>query len=52
MEDHALPRARAVLAQFLAELGAQSGPPWCCPACGELVEGTFELCWHCGMARP
>ena len=24
---------------------------WQC-ACGELVEGGFESCWHCGRAMP
>lgn len=24
---------------------------WHCP-CGELVEGGFEQCWHCGQMMP
>ena len=24
---------------------------WLC-ACGEIVEGGFEQCWHCGAAMP
>ena len=25
---------------------------WCCPGCGESVEGPFEQCWNCGAAMP
>ena len=25
---------------------------WACGACGEIVEGPFELCWNCGAAAP
>ena len=25
---------------------------WCCPRCGSESPATFELCWHCGEARP
>lgn len=52
IEDQALPRAQAVLARFLAEAAAEAGPAWCCPGCGETVEGAFELCWHCATPRP
>ncbi len=52
IEDAALPRAQAILSRFLAELAAESGPPWRCPTCGEQVEGAFELCWNCGAPRP
>jgi hypothetical protein len=52
VEDADLPRAREVLARFLAEAQAEVGPPWDCPRCGETVEGAFELCWNCGSGRP
>lgn len=43
-------RAKTVLEEFL------SSPPdpqtdWCCPTCGETVEGGFDVCWNCGMLR-
>ena len=42
--DHEEPRAKAMLG------GLQNLPQrrWEC-ACGELVEGGFEECWHCGL---
>jgi predicted amidophosphoribosyltransferase len=30
---------------------ATESPPWRCPACGEEVPGTFELCWKCQTPR-
>ena len=26
-------------------------PPWKCPQCGELVPGTFDICWKCQTTR-
>lgn len=41
------PRARALLDTF------QNRPQhrWQC-VCGEVVEGGFDHCWNCGVARP
>ena len=25
---------------------------WACPGCGEVVDGPFDHCWHCGAAAP
>ena len=25
---------------------------WRCPNCGEEIEGQFNACWKCGMAKP
>lgn len=25
---------------------------WACPACHEIIDGPFELCWNCGAERP
>lgn len=52
IEDRALPQAQTILARFLAEAAEEPGPAWCCPGCGEQVEGTFELCWNCATPRP
>ena len=41
--DHEEPRAK----KMLAELQNPAQRRWLC-ACGELVEGGFEQCWHCG----
>ncbi len=41
--------ARAIL--YEAEQ-APSGPDWVCDACGEVIEGQFAQCWHCGALRP
>jgi hypothetical protein len=40
--------ARAVLDDFLA--AEVPSPSWTCPACGEVLEAGFQMCWHCG--RP
>jgi hypothetical protein len=42
-------------AQALAMLEELRHPPWrrfTCAACGETVEGPFEVCWNCGAPRP
>jgi hypothetical protein len=41
------PQARALL-RNLQDLPQRR---WRC-ACGELVEGGFESCWHCGRPMP
>ncbi|SHE65115.1 Putative signal transducing protein [Modicisalibacter ilicicola DSM 19980] len=25
---------------------------WCCPHCGERLEGVFDTCWRCAANRP
>jgi hypothetical protein len=41
-------RATALLAEW------RSAPchTWACPACHEIVEGPFEMCWNCGARMP
>ena len=52
LDDDDLPRARELLARFLQQASAvEESPPWVCQACGEQVEGEFDLCWNCGRAR-
>jgi hypothetical protein len=52
IDDQDLRRAREVLAGFLAPSEPSvNAAPWDCPACGERVEGDFDLCWNCGRAR-
>jgi hypothetical protein len=43
-------RSKALLDEALAD--KSDLPHWNCPACGEWVEGQFDLCWQCGTARP
>jgi len=45
--DHEEPKAKELLHQL------QNLPQrrWDC-ACGETVEGGFEVCWQCGAAMP
>lgn len=50
LEDRDLDRARQLLAEFLA--APPPGPDWRCPGCGAEVEGSFDLCWQCGLPRP
>jgi hypothetical protein len=53
LDDDDLGRARGILDQFLAASAARpgDGAPWRCPACGEMVEADFDLCWNCARAR-
>ncbi len=30
---------------------SRGGGRWRCSQCGEMNEGTFELCWNCGCSR-
>lgn len=50
-------RARELLADWEkshARLrpGEDPRPAWKCPACGELVEQDFDVCWNCQTPRP
>lgn len=38
--------------RLLAEWRNTPHRTWACPACHEIVDGPFELCWNCGTARP
>jgi len=52
IDDAELPRARELLARFLAERDSRDGArSWVCRGCGELIDGSFDLCWRCGGAR-
>ena len=41
----------ALAERLLHELRHRPQRRWHC-ACGELVEGGFEQCWHCGAMMP
>jgi hypothetical protein len=49
--DEDLPRGRELLARFLAERDPEPRRSWVCRSCGELVDGSFDLCWRCGGER-
>ncbi len=47
-----LDRARELLARFLAQSAPDdTATPWTCTACGERVDGDFNLCWNCNSIR-
>lgn len=53
MDARDVGRARLLLAGWLAERQAwASTGSWVCRGCGELLEGSFGLCWRCGGERP
>jgi hypothetical protein len=52
IDDADLPLARELLTRFIAdnrERGDASS--WVCRDCGELIDGSFDLCWRCGGGR-
>ncbi len=52
IHDEDLPRARELLALFLADGRREGVRSWVCRGCGELVDGHFDLCWRCGAEHP
>jgi Putative prokaryotic signal transducing protein len=48
LRDDQLPAAESLLTEI--QHAVAPSPAWHCPACGELNEGQFAACWHCG--RP
>jgi hypothetical protein len=49
LDDTDLPRAQALLRDWLAENQARANASsWVCHGCGELIDGSFDLCWRCG----
>ena len=45
-------RAKGLLARYRRGEFSPDAASWTCPRCGETVEGSFEVCWNCGTARP
>jgi hypothetical protein len=46
-------RAGRILESIAQQRNAESPlPEWRCPACGEQVDGGFDLCWSCGQTKP
>ncbi|WP_462321311.1 putative signal transducing protein [Halochromatium sp.] len=49
IEDRDLPRAQTLLKGWLDDKRARAeARSWVCHGCGELVDGSFDLCWRCG----
>lgn len=48
LDPAGLARARALLHELQHPVERR----WRCPGCGELIEGPFEQCWHCGANMP
>ncbi|GAB5534209.1 MAG: hypothetical protein Rubg2KO_04580 [Rubricoccaceae bacterium] len=40
------------LVRDVTEDAPSSTEPWTCPSCGEIVDGTFAVCWSCGAEAP
>ncbi len=51
IDERDLVRAKELITDFLNPSPAASAAPWDCSACGEQVEGDFDLCWNCGRVR-
>ena len=52
-----LERARVIVEEYeqrRKDGGTEYGekPGWDCPACGETVDGSFEICWNCQAPQP
>jgi hypothetical protein len=52
VHDEDLPRARGLLQGFLDDNRREHASSWVCRGCGELVDGSFDLCWRCGAEHP
>lgn len=57
--DQALPELwlideaqRPAALRLLHELQHPPERRWACPGCGEIIEGAFGQCWHCGADAP
>ncbi len=51
LDDARADEARNILAQA-DEKDQPIRPTWKCGKCGELLDGQFDQCWHCGSRRP
>ena len=51
VDDDQWEKARALVDACLPDRSRQRRP-WCCPGCGESLEGQFTECWRCGAPRP
>lgn len=40
--------AKRVVDDFMGSIKANP-ESWVCPACGEEIEGQFNICWSCGQ---
>lgn len=48
VDDDRFEEAQSIITEGEAQHGGRS---WKCHACGELIEGQFDQCWHCGASR-
>lgn len=49
-DDNDYSRATELIEHTLS-VADKSFPSWKC-RCGEVVEGQFSACWHCGQEKP
>jgi hypothetical protein len=52
VHDDDLLRARELLRRFIDDNRREQAPSWVCRGCGELVDGSFDICWRCGGEHP
>lgn len=50
VKPHNRERAESLIGDALA--GRSEAAAWCCPDCGEPLDGVFDACWNCGALRP
>jgi len=49
--EHQEPVVEAISESQEPTLPDTEAPPWKCPQCGELVPGTFDICWKCQTTK-
>ncbi|MCE8032970.1 DUF2007 domain-containing protein [Billgrantia tianxiuensis] len=47
--EHNRKRAETLIRHAMT--GSTEEAEWCCPNCGETLEGVFEACWRCGTSK-
>lgn len=52
VDDGRYEEALEVLEEFGRSLDEAQVAEWRCAGCGELVPGTMDSCWNCGLERP
>jgi hypothetical protein len=51
LEEQELSKANQLKERFL-NLSPSKIAAWRCPACGEQIDGGFEICWNCATPGP
>jgi hypothetical protein len=54
LEADQLEQAKSIVAKFVRDeplVDLRSIRSWRCPACNEIIEGQFDVCWKCGRPK-